>query len=95
LEGQGDVLLGARTDYIDRLAVAALRYQHGNHQIDVFVWPSSRGAAPRAPDAPIEGFRLATAQVPGFTAVMVSDLSARELDAFRDRWRAQAGTPDR
>ena len=90
LEAQGDALLGARTDYINRMAVAALRYQHGNHQIDVFVWPSSQGPAPRASDTPIAGFRLATAQVAGFTAVMVSDMSARELDAFRERWRAQA-----
>ena len=95
LDAQGDLLLGARTDYINRMAVAALRYQHGNHQIDVFVWPSSQGPAPRTSTAPIEGFRLATVQVLGFTAVMVSDLSARELDAFRDRWRAQAGTSDR
>ncbi len=95
LDGQGDLLLGARTDYINRMAVAALRYQHGNHQIDVFVWPSSQGPAPHTSDAPISGFRLATARVSGFTAVMISDMSARDIDAFRDRWQAQAGTPGR
>jgi anti-sigma factor RsiW len=93
LDGQGDLLLGARTDYINRMAVAALRYQHGNHQIDVFVWPSSQGPAPRASVTPIEGFRLATAQVPGFNAVVVSDMSASELDAFRDRWKERAAAP--
>jgi anti-sigma factor RsiW len=90
LNDQGDTLIGARADYIDRMPVAALRYQHGNHQIDVFVWPSVQASTPRVSGATIRGFRVVTTQVVGFNAAIVSDLSPRELDAFRERWRAQA-----
>jgi anti-sigma factor RsiW len=90
LTDQGDTLIGGRADYIERTQVAALRYQHGNHQIDVFVWPRTQRPSLPVAGAPIEGFRLAVAQLPGFNAVMVSDMSASELDAFRERWRAQA-----
>jgi anti-sigma factor RsiW len=93
LSDRGDSLIGARADYIDRMPVAVLRYQHGNHQIDVFVWPSLKGSALPASGAPIEGFHLTTTQALGFNAVIVSDLSTSELDAFRERWRAQAALP--
>ena len=93
LNDQGDTLIGARADYIERIPVAALRYRHGNHQIDVFVWPSSQRPAPQVSGTPIEGFHLATTQVPGFNAVIVSDMSARELDGFRERWRERAAAP--
>ena len=93
LSDQGDSLLGGRADYIDRRPVAALRYQHGNHQIDVFIWPNSQGAAPKDSETAVEGFHLMTAQVPGFNAVMVSDLDAAELRAFHDRWQQRAAAP--
>lgn len=90
LADQGDTLIGGRADYIERTPVAALRYQHGNHQIDVFVWPDSKSLELPAVGGAIEGFHVTTTQVPGFNAVIVSDLSARELDDFRERWRARA-----
>jgi anti-sigma factor RsiW len=90
LNDQGDTLLGARVDYIEHSPVAALVYQHGNHRIDVFVWPSAHKPIAKLSGASIEGFRLIAAQARGFNAVIVSDMSVQELDAFRDRWSAQA-----
>lgn len=90
LNAQGDTLLGARVDYIEHMPVAALVYQHGNHRIDVFVWPGTQKPIPRVSDTSIEGFRLVTAQAQGFDAVIISDMSVQELHAFRDRWSAQA-----
>ena len=93
LNDQGDTLLGARVDYIEHSPVAVLVYQHGNHQIDVFVWPSVDKPAVKVSDASIEGFRLVGAEARGFNAVIVSDMSVQELGAFRDRWSAQATLP--
>jgi anti-sigma factor RsiW len=91
LASQGDELLGARVDYLDHARVAALLYQHGRHQINVYVWP--RSAMPRAApaEAAIDGYHLMTAPAGAFTAVIVSDLSVEELTAFRERWAASAG----
>jgi anti-sigma factor RsiW len=90
LSEQGDTLLGARVDYLDSTRVAALLYQHGHHQINVYVWP--RGAMSAVPpvNATVDGFHLMTVQAEAFTAVMVSDMSAGELAAFCERWRASA-----
>jgi anti-sigma factor RsiW len=90
LAQQGDALLGARVDYLGSTRVAALVYQHGHHQINVYVWP--RGAVAMAPshNSAIDGYHLTATQAGEFTAVMVSDLAVGELAAFRDRWQADA-----
>ena len=88
LHDQRDTLIGARVDYIEHKSVAALVYQHGNHQVGVFVWPSSALLLPRVSDKPIEGFYLGPVQAEGFDAITVSDMNLRELRAFGDRWRA-------
>jgi anti-sigma factor RsiW len=95
ISGPDDELLGARIDYIERTAVAALVYRHGKHQVDVFVWPA--GAQPEAASAtaPIAGFHVTSARVRGFNAVFVSDMAAPELDGFRERWSALADTAAR
>jgi anti-sigma factor RsiW len=90
LAQQGDTLLGARVEYLGSTRVAALVYQHGHHQINVYIWP--RGALASAPslDSAIDGYHLTATQAGAFTAVMVSDLGIGELAAFRDRWHADA-----
>jgi anti-sigma factor RsiW len=90
LAQQGDTLLGARVDYLGSTRVAALVYQHGHHQINVYVWPRGALAAAPAHDSAIDGYHLTATQAGDFTAVMVSDLSVEELAAFRDRWHADA-----
>jgi anti-sigma factor RsiW len=90
LSQQGDTLLGARVDYLGSARVAALVYQHGHHQINVYVWPRDAGTMAVPRDGAIDGYHLTTTQAGPFTAVMVSDMSAPELAAFRDRWRVDA-----
>ncbi|MFI4868677.1 MAG: anti-sigma factor family protein [Steroidobacterales bacterium] len=90
LAQQGDELLGARVDYLGHTRVAALLYQHGRHQINVYVWPRSAMPLPAPPDSTTDGYQLMTARAGAFTAVMVSDLSIEEMTAFRERWVASA-----
>ena len=85
LSGSGDALLGARVGYLDHTRVAALVYQHGRHQVEVFVWPSSARTAPLA-DTTIDGYQVLAATSGEFTAALVSDLEPTELAAFRTRW---------
>jgi anti-sigma factor RsiW len=90
LDGQLDVLLGGRVDFVDHTRVAALAYQHGNHVIDVFVWPRSAALGARQADRTIDGYHVQTTEVGEFRAAFVSDASKDELLAFRNRWRAAA-----
>ena len=93
LTAQGDVLLGARVDYLGRKRMAVLVYQHGNHRVDVFVWPRTAEQLGEAANSPIEGFRIVTGTVGDFEVAMVSDLSDAELAAFYQRWLMRAGEP--
>ena len=88
MTGPDDELLGARVDFIERTAVAALVYRHGKHQVDVFVWPAGARPEPASASAPIAGFHVISARVQDFNAVFVSDMAAPELDGFRDHWSA-------
>jgi anti-sigma factor RsiW len=90
MTGPEDELLGARVDYIERTAVAALVYRHGKHQVDVFVWPEQGPPDQVAVNASVAGFNLVNLRVHGFNAVFVSDMSAQELTGFRERWSALA-----
>ncbi len=90
MAGPDDELLGARVDYIERTAVAALVYRHGKHQVDVFVWPAGQPPDSATAAAPIAGFRMASSRVQGFNAVFVSDVSAPEMAGFREHWSALA-----
>jgi anti-sigma factor RsiW len=90
LAAAGDTLLGGRVDYLGSMRVAALVYQHGNHQINVYVWPASAMRIDAGLDVQADGYHLTSTRAGTFTAAIVSDLSAAELAQFRDRWRADA-----
>ena len=72
------------------MRVAALVYQHGHHQINVYVWPLGAMRIDVPLHTQTDGYHLLSSQAGAFTAAMVSDLSGAELAAFRDRWRAKA-----
>jgi anti-sigma factor RsiW len=88
LADAGERLLGARVDYLGHARVAALVYRHGEHLVDVFVWP--RESAPRVAEAEIDGFRVLGGATDSFAVAIVSDAGAAELGSFRERWLAQA-----
>ena len=83
-----DTLIGARVDYLNHREVAALVYQHGKHQVNVFIWPTSAMPGVTAARAGGEGYHILTAKAGDFTAAIVSDMSSDELERFRDRWQA-------
>jgi anti-sigma factor RsiW len=90
LAAAGDALLGGRVDYLGSMRVAALVYQHGHHQINVYVWPQDAMRIDAGLDVQADGYHLLSTRAGSFAAAMVSDLSAPELAQFRDRWRAEA-----
>jgi len=93
-EPSGVTLMGARIDYLGHTRVAALVYQHGKHEVSVYVWPRGALGALSSAGQPVqtsaEGYHLAQIQVGSFTAEMVSDMSSGELAAFAQQWRASA-----
>ena len=90
LSEQGDTLLGARVDYLNHTRVAALIYQHGRHQVDVFVWPISanRLAVPSA--AAVDGYHVVGTTAGDFAVAIVSDMGTEELQTFAEHWGARA-----
>ena len=77
---QGFALVGGRLDYAGSERVAVLVYRHGQHLIDVFVLPTSFGAAPAA--SLREGYALDPISLGGRSAAMVSDMDATERARF-------------
>ncbi|MGH8231627.1 MAG: anti-sigma factor family protein [Steroidobacteraceae bacterium] len=90
LATQGDALLGGRVDYLARTPVGALLYQHGNHRINVYLWPRATLRSAPTQAVTLDGYHVLPAQAGDFAAVMVSDLSRDELAAFGARWSAAA-----
>ena len=85
LEAFGYPLRGGRVDVVDGHNAAVLVYQAGAHAIDVSVQP--RGGSGSAP-AEVRGFNVRRFEDGDFTVWAVSDLNARELDAFVEHWRS-------
>jgi anti-sigma factor RsiW len=86
--GIDDELLGGRVDVINRQPVAALVYRHGQHRVDVFVWPSASMPGTPTVRPTTDGYGLAEAAAGEFRAVFVSDMSPAEMARFVDAWRA-------
>ena len=79
-------LSGGRVDVIDGHNAAVLVYRAGGHTIDVSIQPRESGTV-SAP-AQLRGFNVRRFEDGDFSVWAVSDLNARELDAFVERWRA-------
>jgi anti-sigma factor (TIGR02949 family) len=88
LSGAGYHLAGARLDYMDQRAVAALVYRRDQHVINVFVWAEGGEKAPSVEMQ--QGYSLGYYKHGGMEFWAVSDLSQSELEDFLTHMRATA-----
>jgi len=79
---QGYPLLGGRLDYVDGRTVAALAYGRRDHQINVFVWPVTRGPSEATRTRDRQGYHLLHWNTTDYTYWAVSDLGPAELQSF-------------
>jgi anti-sigma factor RsiW len=91
LAAEGHPLIGARLDYIEGRAVAALVYRSGQHVVNLFVWPDSRDAASAPQLLARRGYNMVHWTEGGMQAWAVSDLNAAELQAFAKLARERMG----
>jgi anti-sigma factor RsiW len=88
LASEGFPLIGGRLDYLDNRTVAALVYQRRKHFINVFVWPGEAAARP-ALAMSHQGYQLLHWADPDFNYWAVSDVSANDLQTFKQQFEAQ------
>jgi anti-sigma factor RsiW len=82
LASAGFSLVGGRLDYIGNRPVAALVYQHRQHYINVFVWPST-GASDASERAFVrQGYNLINWSNSGMNYWAISDLNLADLQQF-------------
>jgi len=84
----GYKLVGGRLDLLANRPVAAIVYEHENRFINVFVWP----VGDRAIDFDVqshEGYTLCGWNKSGLNYLIVSELTAADMEKFEDQFRAQ------
>jgi anti-sigma factor RsiW len=82
----GFQLIGGRIDMLDQRPVAAIVYEHGNHLINLFVWPM----ASRKLDLDVQsdrGYRFCDWNKAGLNYSCISEGSAIALAEFEDEVR--------
>jgi anti-sigma factor RsiW len=82
LNAQGFPLIGGRLDYLDNRPVAALVYQHRQHFINLFIWPSTHDADRTRKPLMRQGYHLCYWTEGGMTYWAISDLNNAELQEF-------------
>ena len=76
-------MIDGRIDMVDQRPVAAIVYQHGNHLINLFVWPVTR----RKIDLDVQserGYRFCGWNNAGLNYLCISEGSAIALEEFED-----------
>ena len=94
LASEGFPLIGGRLDYLDNWPVAALVYQRRKHFINLFVWPGKTGAARPIMAMSHEGYQLLHWADPDFNYWAVSDVSANDLQTFKEQSKHKLRTID-
>src|SRR6266516_453893 len=89
LSQQGFPLIGGRLDYLDNRPVAALVYQRRKHFINLFVWPAAPDATRTPKIITRQGYHLLHWADPDFNYWAVSDVSANDLQTFKQQFAAQ------
>jgi mycothiol system anti-sigma-R factor len=85
----GYALVGGRIDMLDKRPVAAIVYQHGNHFINVFVWPD----AGRKIDFEVQsdrGYHFCAWNQAGLNYFCISAGTANDIEKFEDEFRDHA-----
>jgi anti-sigma factor RsiW len=84
-KAQGFPLVGGRLEYLEGRPVAALVYRHGQHAINVFVWPGTAAA-----QGPLDrqGFHVRAWADAGMQFWAVSDVNAADLETLQRLWIA-------
>lgn len=88
LREQGFALLGGRVQAVQGRPTAVLAYQLRLHKIDLYAWPTERGAAPERLQR--RGFNLVRWSDGSMQYWAVSDVDGTELERFAAAWRAAA-----
>ena len=81
LKSDGFPLIGGRLDYLRNHAVAALVYQRGKHDINVFIWPEE-GGDEAVKSSTLNGYQVLQWRQAGMRQVAVSDLNQQEMEQF-------------
>ena len=68
----------------DSRTVAALVYEHGGHEIDVFIWPAPAAAKVGASSFARRGYNLVHSNHAGMSYWIASDLEAVELSRLEE-----------
>jgi anti-sigma factor RsiW len=77
LSAEGFELIGGRVDYVGGRRVAALVYRKGQHQINVFTWPTSDTAPLKFDTA--QGYNVASWSRGSMAFWAISDLNPSEM----------------
>jgi anti-sigma factor RsiW len=77
---QGFTLIGGRVDKLAGRKAAVVVYRHGDHELDLFVWPTKVGALPASGDR--LGYHEVFWSHRDLSFAAVSDMDATELARF-------------
>lgn len=82
----GFALVGGRLDYLGGRNVAALVYRHGQHPINLFVWPSDQTTDLTTNCAQRSGYQVCSWQKDSMSFWAISDASKDEMQKFVALW---------
>ncbi|MBV8815574.1 MAG: anti-sigma factor [Verrucomicrobia bacterium] len=91
---QGFKLIGGRLDYLGNKEIAAVVYQHRQHYINLFAWPSQAGQ-PQEIATQREGYNLYGWTAQGLTLWAVTDAEPETLKSFVELLKQQEARGER
>ena len=94
LSSQGFHLIGGHLNYLDNRQVTALIYQRRQHFINLFVWPAGSDAARSTKAMMRQGYQLLHWVDSHFNYWAVSDVTANDLQTFKQQSRDKHRTID-
>lgn len=89
LTSNGFPLVGGRLDYLDNRPVAALVYQRRKHYINLFIWLRDPKPTGGTETISRQGYHLLHWLDPDFNYWAVSDVSANDLQTFKQSFEKQ------